>query len=113
MITKYEAFYQQIKEKLTEIKDSNEYQNYSLAFGHWYLEHRYQLSHQDIAEVLIDGSGDNGIDAVIIDKESKELTVIQFKFPNNEKNINKSITEEEINKLKIGFNRLIGREKTM
>lgn len=111
MITKYEAFYKQIKEKISEIKEANEYSNYSLAFGHWYLEQRYQLSQQEISEALIDGSGDNGIDAIILNEEIKELVVIQFKFPESENNINKSIKEDEIIKLKTGFNRLIGKEK--
>ncbi|MBS6119259.1 MAG: hypothetical protein KH747_00880 [Streptococcus salivarius] len=66
VITKYESYYNKIVEKLEVIKTEQSYANLSLAFAHWFLENQYEMSEQEVAESIIDGDGDNGIDATIL-----------------------------------------------
>lgn len=111
-ITKYESYYNQIKESLNEIKEINEYENLSKAFIHWYLKNHLFMDGQEIGECIIDGSGDNGIDAIILNEEEKELTVMQFKFPATSKGINEEISQGDILKTINGFNILINKSST-
>lgn len=111
-ITKYESYYNQIKESLNEIKEINEYENLSKAFIHWYLKNHLFMDGQEIGECIIDGSGDNGIDAIILNEEEKELTVMQFKFPATSKCINEEISQGDILKTINGFNILINKSST-
>lgn len=111
-ITKYESYYNQIKESLNEIKETNEYENLSKAFIHWYLKNHIFMDDQEIGECIIDGSGDNGIDAIILNEEEKELTVMQFKFPVTSKGINEEISQGDILKTINGFNILINKSST-
>lgn len=111
-ITKYESYYNQIKESLNEIKEINEYENLSKAFIHWYLKNHLFMDDQEIGECIIDGSGDNGIDAIILNEEEKELTVMQFKFPVTSKGINEEISQGDILKTINGFNILINKSTT-
>ena len=67
-ITKYESYYKQIRESLEEIKTNNDYKNLSNAFIHWYLKNHLFLDEQEIGEAMIDGGGDNGIDAILLNK---------------------------------------------
>ena len=84
--TKYSRAYNGILNKVESIREKYGYVSKSAAFGHWYLEKRYQLNRDDIPEHIIDGFGDNGIDAYMIvgggeeDSEAK-LFFFQFKFP--------------------------------
>lgn len=110
-VTKYESYYKQIKESVDEIKEKNYYKNSSIAFIHWYLKNHLFLEEQEIGEVIIDGFGDNGIDAILLNEEEKELTVMQFKFPENINGINSEINQGDILKTFNGFNLLI--DKTM
>lgn len=106
-ITKYVSYYKQIKETITFIKENNEYNTLSKAFIHWYLKNHFYMDEQDIGEVIIDNSGDNGIDAIILNEENKELIVMQFKFPNKEKGLNEEIKQADILKTYHGFSLLI------
>ena len=110
-VTKYESYYKQIKESVDEIKEKNDYKNSSIAFIHWYLKNHLFLEEQEIGEAIIDGFGDNGIDAILLNEEEKELTVMQFKFPENINGINSEINQGDILKTFNGFNLLI--DKTM
>lgn len=110
-ITKYESYYKQIRESLEEIKTNNDYKNLSNAFIHWYLKNHLFLDEQEIGEAMIDGGGDNGIDAILLNEEEKELTVMQFKFPNETNGINKEISEADILKTLKGFELLIDKTK--
>lgn len=110
-VTKYESYYKQIKESVDEIKENYDYKNLSNAFIHWYLKNHLFLEDQEIGEVIIDGFGDNGIDAILLNEEEKELTVMQFKFPNDINGINSEISQGDILKTFNGFNLLI--DKTM
>ncbi|HEL0750024.1 TPA: hypothetical protein TUY23_001904, partial [Streptococcus equi subsp. zooepidemicus] len=73
-VTKYESYYKQIKESVDEIKENYDYKNSSNAFIHWYLKNHLFLEEQEIGEAIIDGFGDNGIDAILLNEEEKELT---------------------------------------
>jgi hypothetical protein len=66
------------------------------------------MNDQEIGEAIIDGDGDNGIDAIIHNEELNELTVLQFKFPQSNKYLNKEIDKEAILKAREGFEILIG-----
>lgn len=106
-ITRYESYYGKIREQVEKIRNENEYSTNSLAFAHWYLDKYYKLSEQQIAEAIIDGSDDLGIDAVIIDENNKSLTVMQFKFPSKNTTINYEIDQGDILKTINGFKTII------
>ena len=57
------------------------------------MKNYHKLQEQDIAEALIDGAGDLGIDSVIIDEENQVLTVMQYKFPAKKENIKMKLTK--------------------
>lgn len=107
VITKYESYYNKIVEKLEVIKTEQSYANLSLAFAHWFLENQYEMSEQEVAESIIDGDGDNGIDAIIHNAENKSLEVFQFKFPSSVKTLNDEIKQGDILKTLNGFNILV------
>lgn len=110
-VTKYESYYKQIKESVDEIKENYDYKNSSKAFIHWYLKNHLFLEEQEIGESIIDGGGDNGIDAILLNEEEKELIVMQFKFPKDINGIDSEIGQNDIFKTFNGFNLLI--DKTM
>ncbi|MDE7426167.1 MAG: AIPR family protein [Lachnospiraceae bacterium] len=106
---KYQVYYGKIKSELETIKDNFGYTNLSKAFAHWYLANYIKIDEQDIAETIIDGTGDNGIDAITVDKDS--MTLYQFKFPDKEKNIEKAIDEKTVLKLFNGYKKLTSQRK--
>lgn len=110
-ITKYESYYVKICENLKTIREENEYKTDSLAFAHWYLQNYYRLSEQDIAEALIDGAGDLGIDSVIIDEDNQALIVMQYKLPSKKENIGNEIDQGDILKTWNGFMTLISNDR--
>lgn len=110
-ITKYESYYLKILEKLKLIKADNEYKTDSIAFAHWYLENYYKLNTQDIAEAIIDGDGDLGIDSILIDESNSALTIMQYKLPSKKENINCEIDQGDILKTWNGFLTLISNDK--
>lgn len=110
-ITKYESYYIKIREGLRELKEENEYKTDSLAFAHWYLKNYYKLSTQDIAEALIDGAGDLGIDSIIVDEANQALIIMQYKLPSKKENIGNEIDQGDILKTWNGFLTLISNEK--
>ena len=75
------------------------------------LKNYHKLQEQDIAEALIDGAGDLGIDSVIIDEENQVLTVMQYKFPAKKENIKNEIDQGEVLKTWNGFMTLISNER--
>ena len=65
------------------------------------------MSEQEVAESIIDGDGDNGIDAIIHNAGNKSLEVFQFKFPSSVKTLNDEIKQGDILKTLNGFNILV------
>jgi len=112
-ISKYDAIYSKLREDLEVIKKEESYNNLSLAFAHWFLQHQYNLSAQEISETIIDGSGDYGIDAVIHDATKKSLEIFQFKFPNKKETIKKEILQGDVHKVIAGFDYLIDSSDTV
>lgn len=106
---KYQVYYGKIKSELEIIRENFGYMNLSKAFAHWYLANYIKIDEQDIAETIIDGNGDNGIDAITVDKDS--MTLYQFKFPDKEKNIEKAIDEKTVLKMFNGYKKLISQKK--
>lgn len=111
MISKFQSYYNKIKELVESIKNEQGYTNHSMAFAHWYLDNYLHLNEQEIAEAIIDGNGDNGIDAIVIPESSEELMVFQFKFPESDQKLNKEISQADILKTLNGFNILISQNK--
>lgn len=106
-LTRYDSYYIKIKEQVEKIRIENEYKTNSIGFAHWYLENYYKLNEQQIAEAILDGGDDLGVDAVIIDEENKSLTIMQFKFPSKSTTINNEISQGDILKTQNGFKTLI------
>lgn len=106
-ISRYDSYFNKIKEECILIKDKEGYNNLSLAFAHWFLSIHYDLSNQEIAESIIDGNGDYGIDAFIHNEDEKELEIFQFKFPSKTESIKKEIQQNDIYKVINGFNYLL------
>lgn len=106
---KYQVYYGKIKLELEEIKDTYGYTNISKAFAHWYLNSYLKMDDQDIAESIIDGNGDNGIDAIVVN--DNKMTLFQFKFPDKEKNIEKAIDEKTVLKIFNGYSKLVSLRK--
>ena len=67
------------------------------------------MDEQDIAETIIDGNGDNGIDAITV--QDAEMTLYQFKFPDKGKNIDKQIDEKTVLKIFNGYKKLVSVRK--
>lgn len=110
-ITRYESCYNKMKEQVEQIRSQNEYIIDSTAFAHWYLEKHYKLSSQQIAEAIIDGGDDLGIDAILIDEGNKSLTVMRFKFPSKSSSINNEIGQGDILKTWNSFEMLEGNNR--
>ena len=106
-ITKFESYYSKISENLVTIKIDNNYDTLSMAFAHWYLQNYYHMDPQDIAEAIIDGGDDLGIDSIIIDEDEQALTVMQYKFPSKKENIGNEINQADILKTWNGFLTLV------
>lgn len=109
-LTKYDSYYNSIKNLINNIRDENEYKTDSIAFAHWYLRHSFNLNDQQISEAIIDGRDDLGIDAIIFDDSNNTLSVFQFKFPSKSDNINTEILQGDILKTFNGFNTLIDND---
>ena len=71
---KYQVYYGKIRENIEEINEKNGYCNLSKAFAHWYLLNTLGYDEQQISESIIDGKGDNGIDAIVY--ENTHMTLI-------------------------------------
>lgn len=108
-IGKYQVYYSRIVQELEKIKNDNNYQNLSKAFAHWYLSNFYKISNIDLGEIIIDGFGDNGVDAII--RENDILKIFQFKFPDKVGNINKQIDEATVLKIINGYKKLTSSRK--
>lgn len=111
-ITKFESYYAKISENLVTIKNDNDYGTLSMAFAHWYLQNYYHMDPQDIAEAIIDGGDDLGIDSIIIDEEAQALTVMQYKFPSKKETIGNEINQGDILKTWNGFLTLVSNDRS-
>jgi len=101
---RFQVYYDRIKSELEKIKDDFNYRNLSKAFAHWYLNNFMNIQDIDLGEIIIDGDGDNGIDAAII--ENGQIDLYQFKFPDKIENISKQINETTALKLINGYKKL-------
>ncbi len=108
-VGKFQVYYTRILEDVIATKDEHGYSNLSKAFAHWYLEKFENLSNPDIAESIIDGNGDNGIDAIILRDSS--VLLFQFKFPDKQSNIDKNIDEKTALKIINGYKKLTSSRK--
>lgn len=103
-VGKYQNYYNRIKEEVKLIKDQYGYQNLSKSFAHWYLVNIEGKDNDEMGEIIIDGDGDNGVDAIIIDGSC--MKIYQFKFPDSLKTLDKCIDETTALKLLNGYKKL-------
>lgn len=106
---KFQVYYNRLSEDLKNIKSEYGYTTMSKAFAHWYLNVFFKIENNEIGESIIDGFGDNGIDAILIDNNT--IKIFQFKYPEKVTNINKQIEETTILKLINGYNKLTSARK--
>lgn len=91
-----------IKNELKRIKKENSYESIGKSFAHWYLNELLLIDDSEMSEIIIDGSNDWGIDAIIIDVEADIVKLYQFKFP-TKSNIRKKTPQADIQKLFMGY----------
>lgn len=106
---RFQVYYDRIMQELLRIKDENNYRNLSKSFAHWYLSNFEGVSEIDLGEIILDGDGDNGIDAAIIN--NNQIDLFQFKFPDKVDNISKQINETTALKLINGYKKLTAERK--
>lgn len=106
---KFQVYYNRLNDELKKIKKENAYTTLSKSFGHWYLSNFHKIDNNEIGEAIIDGFGDNGIDAILI--EDNTIKIFQFKYPEKIDNINKNIDETTVLKLINGYRKLISERK--
>lgn len=111
VLGRYQMYYNKIKENLIGIQEEYGYSNLSKSFAHWYLKKTLHYDEQQLAETLIDGDGDNGIDAIVVEGET--MILYQFKFPDKAKNIDKDIDERTVLKMFNGYNKLLSNRRPM
>ena len=76
---------------LIDLSDTNakdkQLENFFLtrALAAYSLEHHCQIAPRTASESIVDGSGDNGIDAIYYDAKSKYLFLVQSKWIHNGK----------------------------
>ena len=112
MATKFERIYTQIKSEIEQIKMDYNYNNDSMAFGHFMVKSILDLSDDEANESITDGTNDNGIDAMFIDDRNQKTIIhfFQFKFPESADKINKGVTQDEILKIINGYEHFIGND---
>ena len=108
---KFSVYYDRIKKEATKIYIENNYLNLSKGFAHWYLRCFEDIAELDIGETIIDGDGDNGIDAIII--RNSTMFIYQFKFPDKVTNISKTINETTALKLINGYSKLTSEREPL
>lgn len=106
MATRYERIYSDIKESIGYLVEQYYPDNYSSAFGHYFLKMKFGLNDDEAAECMTDGYDDNGIDAIYIEN-NKTAHFFQFKFPADINGISNGIKEDEILKLENGFENFV------
>ncbi len=97
------TYYKNIKDEINQIISQFDYQRASHGFAHWFLVTIKNLNENSVSEMITDGYHDWGIDAINIDYDKELIELYQFKFPDVEKNINKSISKNEINTFLFGY----------
>lgn len=106
---KFQVYYKRVKSELEDIQASNNYMSLSKAFAHWYLLNFLDIDAHELGEIVIDGDGDNGIDAIIYKNDTMKL--FQFKFPDKITNLSKQIDEKTALKLINGYKKLTSGRK--
>ena len=91
---------------LSDVKNEDQIENQFLTRSQaaYVVSHLADISHSDAAKTVTDGFGDNGIDAVYFDMNSKSLYLVQSKWVNNGK---KSPDLGEMLKFKKGVENLL------
>lgn len=113
MATKLETGYEKIKAQVQSIVDTHGYANESAAFGHFIVKNLFNIDDQLAIEAITDGGGDNGIDALYIDRTEEPVVLhfLQFKFPNSIDTIDKGYEDKEISLLTTGTLEFLKEQK--
>ncbi|MBK9249339.1 MAG: AIPR family protein [Ignavibacteria bacterium] len=91
-------FYDKIKDQVATITPKYNYPNDGTAFGHFIIKEcfnkivDFDFDGQDFDEFItshiVDGSNDNGNDAIFVNKSQKRILVFQFKYSQNSSLLN-------------------------
>ncbi len=73
---KYQVYYEKIKKKQKKLERKLDIMNLSKCLCTLYLKNTLKMDEQDIAETIIDGNGDNGIDAITV--QDAKMRLYQF-----------------------------------
>lgn len=106
-INRFDSYFNKIKTEIDSVKEQEGYSTESYAFAHWFFKNEYGFDDETISEIMVDGPGDNGIDAIVYDKKSKHLDIFQFKFPGTVKNVGSDIPVDDIQKTLLGLDLLM------
>lgn len=106
-INRFDSYFKKVKNETDLIKEQESYSTGSYAFAHWFFKNEYSFDDELISEIMVDGPGDNGVDAIVYDEKSKHLDIFQFKFPGTIKNVGSDIPVEDIQKTLSGLDLLM------
>lgn len=106
-INRFDSYFKKIKTETDLVKEQEGYSTESCAFAHWFFKNEYGFDDETISEIMVDGPGDNGVDAIVYDNKSKHLDIFQFKFPGNVKNVGTDIPADDIQKTLSGLDLLM------
>jgi hypothetical protein len=91
-------FYDKVKDQVSALTPKYNYPNDGTAFGHFIIKEcfnkivDFDFDGQDfdefIANHIVDGSNDNGNDAIFVNKAQKRILVFQFKYSQNSSLLN-------------------------
>lgn len=98
-------FKEQLVNQVPEMRKKYGFQTDGEAFGFWFLHKAMGYSEADADDVLCDGGGDLGIDAVVVSEH--EVVFYQFKNPQK---IDAGVGAGEVDKLISGLTVIIGGE---
>jgi len=97
-----------INEKVLKYQKDLDLKTPSMAFNHVALETLFNLNNDEVEDVLTDGSGDGGLDAIYIN--GKEVNICNFKYAETFEASKKNFPEEEFWKIAATLNQ-INRQK--
>jgi hypothetical protein len=91
-------FYEKVKDQVAELTRKYQYPNDGTSFGHFIIRECFTkivdfgFDGQDIddfiKEHIVDGTNDNGNDAIFVHKEQRRILVFQFKYSQNSNLLN-------------------------
>lgn len=100
-----DLFKEQLKNQIPVIKSSLSLDTEGEAFAYWYFKHVLDSTDQEAKDMICEGGGDLGIDAVTVSEE--EVVFYQFKNPVS---LSKGIESGDVDKLISGLRIIINKD---